>query len=157
MWFTCLVLAVHSPRPRSAEEFLKLKRKQKSVWFILQCVWSLDVVLFWEWCCSLTPNMKISCKKIVKQHDGNAVHFDYVAAHLPFSLRSTLLHKRKLKKRQQKQKLVWENLRPTKKNHAVHLSVSWSAVFSPKEVRISVWCNTHDDFWSRKNRVSAFC
>ena len=52
VWFTRLVLAVHSPRPRSAEEFPKLKIKQKIfavhfvVCLVLGCGPFLRVMLF---------------------------------------------------------------------------------------------------------------
>ena len=41
----------------------------------LQCLRSLNVVHFWEWCRSLAPNM-ISVKILAKQQDSNVVHFD---------------------------------------------------------------------------------
>ena len=66
---------VHLPRPRSAEEFLKLKRKQKmcvvhfEVRLVLGCDLFFRVMLF-------TCPQHETAKKLVKQQDGNVVHFD---------------------------------------------------------------------------------
>ena len=82
MWFTRLVLVVHLPRPRSAEEFLKLKRKQKmcvvhfAVRLVLGCGSLLRVMLF-------TCAQHESAIFLVKQQDSNEVHFDICRGSFP--------------------------------------------------------------------------
>ena len=131
----------------------------------MQCVWSLDVVHFWEWCCSLAQSVEV-WKKLAKQKIVMWFTSMYVEVHLHSSLRSTLVYKKCFKKEnknsfekiyvQQKEimKFAWLS-------DAVRFSVRSSAFFHKKmmttthksssekiyarqenhEVRLTLWCS----------------
>ena len=93
--------------------------------------------------CKKLISTEIKTKKLTRFTLGSVVvHFRKCCG--------PLLFKKKVKKRQQK--LVLESLRPTKRNHEVHLTVCCSAVFSLKQCVLL----SHDDFGVTKKQSVRF-